>query len=140
VTQINMGIFVRRGRFRTTPLAELPFAAPVTPVIHAPAGIIGLDGWPELDVPRLIKYRVDMIESALELVRSGLCAVFVPQFFAALQNTRAAAAYQLEERPLPPGMAAVKRAVFIVKRESSTESKEMRRVAGAIRQICKTKV
>ena len=138
LSQITMGIFAKRGRYKDTPFDQIPFAAPVNPIVSLTSNIRGLDGWPDLEFSRYVKYRVDMIESALELAREGLCALFIPRFFAGLQNKRLITNDQLEEIDGPTKMKPIKRDVYLVKRESSIESREMKIVAKAIRQICRS--
>src|SRR5262249_33209923 len=55
-------IFLRKGAFDGTPIGQVPFAAPLTPVHGSPTGITSLDGWPD-DVPRDVPYRLEMLEA-----------------------------------------------------------------------------
>lgn len=137
ITQIVMGAYAKTGSYVACAFEMIPFAAPVNPVTGVGSSIRSLDGWPELEFPRYVKYRVDMIETALDLAREGLCALFIPCFFAKLQNDRSTSENRLEELNLPAGMKAVKRDVYLVTRDSTLESKEMKKVAKAIREICR---
>lgn len=138
ITQIVMGAFAKQGLYDACTFEMIPFAAPANPVTGVVSSVRSLDGWPELEFPRFVKYKVDMIETALEIAREGLCALFVPRFFAKLQNDRSTPENRLEELTLPAGMKAVKRDVYLVTRDSTLESKEMKKVAKAIREICKS--
>ena len=102
--RIEFGIFVRRGAFRDTRFDELPFAIPTAPVRHLAGSILGVDCWPYESVPRLVKYRLTSLESALELTRRGRCAVFIPQFLAGLHNETVRAERKLVRFSNPPRM------------------------------------
>jgi DNA-binding transcriptional LysR family regulator len=114
----------------------LPFAAPATPLQGTPTGAKGLDGWPDDKFPRSIRFHVDMMESALELCRSGLAVIFAPVFIAELHNATRQKAYCLEELTIREKVA-VHRDVYLVKRTGSEESPEMRVLARALRQFCR---
>jgi len=128
VGSIAMGIFGRK--------AGLPFAAPIMPLKGAPSGVKGLDGWPDHLFPREIKYRVDLLESALEFAREGLCCVFIPKFLAKLQNERYLNKFHLDELPTPPNWKPIKRDVYLVLLETQTETKLSKQICKGIRQIC----
>jgi DNA-binding transcriptional LysR family regulator len=136
VTRIWMGIYALQGQFTRQPVTEIPFVVPVTPLEGAPSGVKGLDSWPEDRFKRRGIYKVDLMNTGLELVRSGLCAIFIPQFVARLHNESALPKHRLELLPLPKGMAAVSRDVYLVKRESTGENEISKKVARALREIC----
>lgn len=136
VTRLLMGAYALHDHFRDQPLSEIPFVTPVQPLEGAPSGVKGRDGWPDERIPRRVRYRVDLMSSGLELVRQGLCAIFVPRFVARLHNAQAAPDCRLEALPLPKPLTHVRRDVFVVQRESSGESKGTRQIAKALRKIC----
>ena len=133
---LTMMPYVRRAAFKGQNILEIPFVVPVNPLEGAPSGVKGLDGWPDNKFKRLTPYSVDLLNTGFELVRQGLCAVFIPQFVAELHNESAAPELKLEIRDLPKGMRPVKRDVFIVKRESSEESQALQKIARALRKYC----
>jgi DNA-binding transcriptional LysR family regulator len=138
VTQIEMGAYVRRGEFPGKDLLSIPFVIPADPLEGAPSGVKGSDGWAGGErYRRRVRYRVDSLSTGLELVRQGLCAIFMPRFVAPLFNQSAPAAQRLENRELPSGLGPVRRAVYVVKRESTPETPAMRQVARAIRESCR---
>lgn len=135
ITEIKMYPYVRSKSFVNVSTLEIPFAAPLKPVDGAPSGVKGLDGWPEHKFPRISKYQVDMMESAIELARQGRCAAFLPEFVVSLHNNIVQKKYMLEKRSFPTGMKTVKRVVYLVKRKNQEESSEMKKVCAALRSI-----
>ena len=133
IAKIKMGVFGRRAVFGKMKYSEWPFAAPNIPVEHAPSGVKGLDGWPDDKVPRLIRYQVDMMQSAMDLARRGLAVVHLPEFVARLHNEQANAANQLEELNAHP--VRVDRWAYIVKRIGTSETKIIKIVARVLRQV-----
>lgn len=129
ITRVKMGAYKVRGA------GQVPFVAPVSPLEGTPSGVRGRDGWPEETFARVVRYRVDLMTTGLELVRQGLCAIFIPDFVARLYNETAAEKFQLEGLELPKKMTAVTRDVFIAKRESTSETKAMKQIAKALRGL-----
>ncbi len=118
-------------------IQEVPFAVPVAPLEGTPSNVKGLDAWPEQKFKRNAVYKVDLMTTALELCRQGLCAVFIPQFVARLHNESIAPNSKLLPLELPKGMPAVHRDVYLVKRESTIENDLFKKVAKAIREECR---
>lgn len=135
VTEIEMAPYVARNCFKGIGILDIPFAAPLIPVEGAPTGIKGLDSWPDDKVKRKIRYRVDLMETAISLARSGHCAVFIPTFVAKLHNEIVKEDFQLVKKSLPSSMKPVKRNVFIVKRESTIEDDKVKKLAKYLRGI-----
>jgi DNA-binding transcriptional LysR family regulator len=86
--RIEAGVYGRRDVFGRTPLAELPFAVPVQPLAGVPNRIQGLDGWPDGRVPRQVRYRLTLMESALALCRAGRAVAHLPRFVVETMNRR----------------------------------------------------
>lgn len=135
VTEIEMGAFVKKGSFSKMSLADIPFAAPLIPIEGVPTGIKGLDSWPDDKFKRNVNFRVDLMETAISLARSGQCAVFIPNFVAKLHNEIVKEEFQLEQKPLPSKMKKVKRKVYIVKRESTIEDTKIKKLAKYLRSL-----
>ena len=129
----EFGIFTKRGAFRNTPFAEIPFAIPIVPLEPVPAELLGIDSWPYEKVPRLVKYRLTSLESALELARRGQCAVFIPIFIAALHNRTVKRDTQLQRLSNPKRMSPVWQRVYLVTRVEDRGSPLARDVADAVR-------
>src|SRR5690606_33496323 len=87
--------------FSKTPIEELPFVIPLMPAEGTPSKVIGLDGWPDHRFERKIKYRVTMMESAIELCRKGSCVAYLPSFIVELHNAHVRNEFKLTEFKSP---------------------------------------
>ena len=131
-----MGAYALKDRFDDFEMSEIPFVVPVNPLEGAPSGVKGRDAWPETKIERLVRYRVDLMATGLEIAQQGLGAIFIPRFVARLHNERVLEGKRLEPLKLPRGLGTVKRDVFIVKRDSTAEDNTIRQIAKALRDIC----
>jgi DNA-binding transcriptional LysR family regulator len=136
VTSIEMGVFTLKGAFKGIAQTDLPYVIPAMPLQGVPTKVRGLDGWPEDAYHRKVKYRVTLMESALELCRQGRAAGYFPAFIANEHNARFSDEYQLERRRSPYGGRVCRSDVYIVKRKSSEESDLVKQIARGIRLIC----
>lgn len=135
VTEIEMGAYIQKGAFKGIDLLQIPFAAPLVPVEGAPTGIKGLDSWPDHKIKREIRFRVDLMETAISLARNGHCAVFIPAFVAKLHNELVKEKYQLVKKQSPASMKIVKRKVYIIKREATIEDPKLKKMAKFLRSL-----
>ena len=139
VGKLKMGVYKKTESFINQELGELPFVVPNFPLEGSPSGVKGLDSWPESAPDRKIKYRVDLMESALALCREGHCAVFIPDFVAKIHNQISHSDYQLDQWNPPKNIADkiknVVRTIYIVKRKSMEETAEIRKIARWIRSL-----
>lgn len=135
VAEIEMAAYVLKDAFKGQSILEIPFAAPLIPVEGAPTGIKGLDSWPDHKIKREIRFRVDLMETAISLARSGHCAVFIPTFVARMHNELVKEEYQLVKKSLPSGMKPIKRKVYVIKRESTLEDAKLKKLAKYLREI-----
>lgn len=133
VTEIEMAAYIRKGSFKGVGILEIPFAAPIIPVEGAPTGIKGLDSWPDDKFKRQVRFRVDLMETAISLARNGHCAVFLPTFVVKLHNELVKEKYSLVKKSLPTQMKVVKRDVYIVKRTSTVEDVKVKKLAKFLR-------
>lgn len=134
IQKIEMGIFGRKNLLQKE-LSELPFVVPVAPVEGSPSKVRGLDGWPDDRLPRLVKYQVELMESAMGLCRRGLAVAYLPKFVVSLHNEKVKAEFRLDEYP---GKLKVKGGgdfIYLVKRKSSAEDAVFKRIAAAVRKI-----
>jgi DNA-binding transcriptional LysR family regulator len=136
VTSLEMAAYALAGRFDGVATLEIPFVIPVSPLEGAPSGVKGRDGWPDERFKRKVRYRVDLMTTGLEMVHQGLCAIFIPKFVASLHNESIRGELKLAPVELPKGIGVVKRDVYIVKRESTVETRAIKQVAKALRKIC----
>ena len=137
ITDIEMGIFGHADLVKNADISEVAFAAPVSPVEGSPNKVRGLDGWPDDAFPRAIRYRVTMLETALGLCREGLAVAYLPTFVADLHNEIVKPSFKLKALAKPAKFPKTKDAVYLVKRKSDYEGVEAKRMALAIRQICR---
>jgi len=135
IKTLAMGAYVLKDTFHRQNVLEIPFVVPVSPLEGAPSGVKGRDGWPDERFKRNVRFRVDLMTTGLELVRQGLCAIFIPQFVANLYNESLHEKFRLEAIDLPKHMGQIKREIYIVKRESTLENKTIKQVARALRDI-----
>jgi len=135
ITSVRMGIYGRSDKVDTEDIHSVPFAAPAIPVDGSPTQVKGLDGWPDDKFPRNLKYKVDMMETALELCRLGKCVMYIPSFVIRLHNKKYKKEFQLSEFPTPTGMKNKETPVYLVKRRASSESTEIKKIAAKLRQI-----
>lgn len=132
--RVEMGIFGRSSLLKAKSFTDLPFVVPIHPLQGTPTRVTGLDGWPEDKAPRKIKYRVALMESALELCRHGLAVAYLPRFVARLHNETVKPAYALAEFAKPAMLAKSSAEVFLLSHKSAIETKLRRRVARSIRE------
>lgn len=138
--QIKIGSF-ELGAFSAKPLKfddETPFVVPAVGFDSNPLGVRERDGWPD-GLQRHKRYRVNMLSTGLDLARRGQAAVFMPDFVARLHNRTVQAAYRLEPMRLPLSVAQRKRDVFLIKRHSTVESPEFKKLAAGIRNVLSEK-
>ncbi|MGZ3780744.1 MAG: LysR family transcriptional regulator [Pseudobdellovibrionaceae bacterium] len=136
IGKVEMGIFGIKEKFQNVPFQELPFVTPVSLISGTPTGAKGLDGWPENELPRTSRFRVDMMESGLTLARTGQAVIYIPKFLAQQYNHDLVAEAKLHQLPHPKGLKNVYRKVFLLNRKGSIEDTDFRRVAKLIRSQC----
>lgn len=138
VQSIEMGVYGLKGKFNHTPEEERPFVIPTTPVEGSPNKVRGLDGWPDDAFPRLIRYRVGMLETALGVCRRGLAVAYIPKFIAKLHNEVVKPEFALEEKSLPNKFPNRKEYVYLVKRKTDLEDDVAKKLGAALRRLCST--
>lgn len=133
VTKVKMGVYGLK-KMLNIPFDEIPFVVP-TPGEGIPTKVTGQDGWPDHKFKRLIKYRVGMMESAMELCREGLCIAYLPSFVVEIHNQMILPEYRLVELPCPIPSKERQQGVFLVQRAHSNESKLYRQIAKSLRTL-----
>lgn len=135
IGRIRMGVYGRARAFDSRDILELPFAIPIAPLEGMPTGAKGLDGWPEHLFERKVRYRVEMMESAIQLCHAGVAVAFIPEFVARLVNEGIRPDRQLVEVPLPRNFGSVQRDVFLVHRKGYEETLVIKAIAKAVRTL-----
>jgi DNA-binding transcriptional LysR family regulator len=133
VGELQMGIFGRPRFARTSKFEEWPFAVPITRVGGHVAGFQSLDGWPTSAPARLIRYRCEMLETALVLARNEAAVLHCPSFVVSLANRTSIA--PLSELQLPKKMKPVTATVYLVKRASEPETAALKTWARTIQSV-----
>jgi len=136
ISHLQMQAFCLKGAFKNISLSNIPFVVPSIPLEGQPSGIKGRDAWPEDKLKRNIKYRVELLRTGIEIVRQGLAAIFMPEFIGILYNKSSLPELQIQSIDLPKNVSQIKRDIYIIKRESSPETRHIRQIAKAIREIC----
>lgn len=138
VTKLTMGIFgTKEFKKSVHKFSELPFAIPITPLDGAPSGTKGLDGWPDHIFERQIKYRVEMMETAIQLCLKNHAVSFLPVFIANYVNKGiASSAEKLLLLKAPNGFKTVHRDVYIILRKGDEENAIVKKMAKALRMVC----
>lgn len=132
-----MGVFTRVDTFTGVKVENLPFVVPISPVEGAsPKGIRSIDGWPENLFSRYVEFRVELMESALGLVRCGKAAIFLPRFIASLHNNLVKKQFQIQEHAWSPKRPEIKFDIYLALRVGYLENKLVRKIASKIRTIC----
>jgi DNA-binding transcriptional LysR family regulator len=86
-------------------------------------------------VRRHAPFRVQMMETAIQLCQRGVGVMFLPHFVAHLVNRRANAEEQLATVRAPGGLAPVQLPIFLVRRRGEPESKPLRLLAQELRRL-----
>ena len=134
VSKVKMGVFGSKTH-KATEFADLPFVVPILPVEGTPSKVIGLDGWPDHLIERKVKYRVTMMESALELCREGHAVAYLPEFVSNLHNKRMLSEFRLSEFKCPVPNKDRIQSVFLVRRQASPETPLERQIAKSLRSL-----
>lgn len=139
VATLTMGVYGRPELLNRFDLKDLPFAVPVTPLQGTPTKVVGLDGWPDNLYVRSVRYRVTLMESALELCRRGQAVAYLPKFVVKLHNEKVTSAFQLQaySRSLPIGSKYTQQPVYLIKRKSRDEDQWSKKIAKELRLMCK---
>jgi len=135
VAKIRMGVFGRLDNFKGHAFELLPFAIPLLPTEGTPSKVIGLDGWPDHKIPRQVKFRVTMMESALELCRGGYAVAYLPEFVVDLHNESTKPDFRLKELEVPMPKRKSLQSVFLVRRQQSIETTLERQIAKCLRSL-----
>jgi DNA-binding transcriptional LysR family regulator len=137
LARFRMAVFVRRGAFERVALEDLPFAVPTTPLGTNTLNVDALDAWPT-GMARTVRYRFELLETALALAMRGRCAIHAPDFVIRAYNHLLPRESQLVAYA---GAADALRSptfsIYLVKRTVAEESKEIRRLCSHLGRLCR---
>jgi DNA-binding transcriptional LysR family regulator len=132
IGDMHLGVYTRGSEIKK----DLPFAVPITSMGENILSVTSLDGWPA-DVARNIKFRVQQLETALDLASRGVAKVCCPQFLVKIENERLGTNYQLKAVTTPPGVHLPKLKVYLVKRKSDVETAVFKKISKNLRLVLK---
>lgn len=131
----TMGIYGHK-KWSECPFSDLPFAIPTTELRIQSSDIHSLDMWPQSAPKRKIKYKFELLETALQTAILGLSVIHCPDFVVALQNEQRQSAYQLIKLPFPPKYSKPKPIkIYLVGRKGTIPDKLERKFAKFIRSL-----
>jgi DNA-binding transcriptional LysR family regulator len=131
IADMILGVFVSKDKKKQS---DLSFAVPITELGINHLQAKSLDGWPA-DIPRKIKYKFEMLESALDLTSRGHSKILCPKFIVQIENERLDHRYQLVEEIQTFKLPKFK--VYAIKRKNQIETSEFKKLCKAVRLVMK---
>ena len=128
---------LRKGAFKGIPFDQIPFVIPSQAMEDNPLSLKIRDGWKE-NVSRRTSFRTNDLAFAVEMARSGGCAIYLPTFLVRHLNQGQLERFHLEEvasEGLEVSEQRSFRDVFLVKKKSADETKDMKVLVKVVRQI-----
>lgn len=126
IGKFRMGVFCAQASLANQPLGEIPFVVPSASLNTNPLDILNNDGWKEGLFLRKVAYKASSLATAIDIVKTGKAAVFMPTFLKNLFEVR------LHEKECPVRKDV--REAFLVLRSNKSESREEKALAKALRQ------
>ena len=135
IGSFKMGIFGQK-KWEDKAFDEWPFAVPITELKIHSSDIESLDMWPLSAPQRYIKYRFELLETAIQTSREGLSVVHCPLFIVQLQNTIVKTTYQLHALKAPSKYRTLTPTrIFLVARKGTVPNTLERKLAKFIRSL-----
>jgi DNA-binding transcriptional LysR family regulator len=134
VGKIRMGVFGTKAFLAAKKFEDIPFVIPISRVEGSPSKVKGLDGWPDDRIPRQIRYRVQLMETAMALTRSAQAVAYLPAFVVERHNRFVRTEFQLQELPSPLRGAGAQ-PVFAIKRQAEAESPAWKKICALLRGL-----
>jgi DNA-binding transcriptional LysR family regulator len=126
IGKFRVGVFCAQASLASKPLGEIPFVVPSASLSINPLDILNNDGWKEGLFLRKVAYKASSLTTAIDIVRLGKAAVFMPTF---LKNSFEVRLYE-KECPVRKDV----REAFLVLPSNKAESKEEKVLAKALRE------
>lgn len=140
IGKYRVGCYHLSNVFKGMPITEIPFAAPsMGPLSTNPLGIKQRDGWLESIHPRKVKYEVNLLSTAIDLVLQGLAAVYMPEFIARKINSTRDSQALLVEYPLPKVQKILCRA-FLVKHKDQPDTPQFKKLMKMLKKAIESKL
>lgn len=135
IGSFKMGIFGRK-EWENKDFTQWPFAIPITELKVLSSEIESLDMWPRSAPARTIKYRFELLETALQTSRQGLSVLHCPDFIVRLQNEHVKQAFQLISLKPPPAYKPLRPIkVYLVGRKGMIPNEVERKLARFMRSL-----
>lgn len=133
IGKVRMGVYGIKKVFAQKSLEHLPFAVPAEPLQGVPTKAQGLDGWQNSFGERVVRFKVSLMETALELSRRGLCVAYLPGFVVDIHNSMVLPEHRLSEVYIPTrGSRSAQ--VYLVKRKNESEGPFMKKIGRSLRR------
>lgn len=126
IGKFRMGVFCAQASLASQPLGEIPFVVPSAALNTNPLDVLNNDGWKEGLFLRKVAYKASSLATAIDIVRMGKAAVFMPTF---LKNAFEVRLYE-KECPVRKDI----REAFLVLPSNKTESKEEKVLVKVLRE------
>jgi DNA-binding transcriptional LysR family regulator len=98
----GMGLYGQK-KWESIAFPEWPFAIPTTELRVHSSAVDSLDMWPESAPKRFVKYRFELLETALQTSRNGLSVLHCPDFIARIHNEQIKPPLHLRQLGFPSG-------------------------------------
>ncbi len=134
---IEFGLFSRPGKFDDSIFSDIPFAIPIVSLEGTPLEIDGLDSWKRSNPTRSAFFKFELLQTALQTTSLGLSAIFCPRFVVKLYNGYVKKEYELAEMQGAFIGKPVTQHVYLVKRKDRLEERLFKKIAAAMRRICR---
>ncbi len=135
IGSFTQGIYGHK-KWSELPFSEWPFAIPTTELRIHSSDIDSLDMWPSSAPSRIIKYKFELLETALQTARLGLSVLHCPDFIVSLQNEQVRTSHQLVKLPSPKGYKESKPTkVYLVGRKGELPDTLERKLAKFMRSL-----
>lgn len=135
IGSFEMEIFGTK-RWEQIDFSELPFAIPVTELKIHSSEFDSLDMYPTDAPKRNVKYRFELLETALQTASQGMSVIYCPDFIVKLYNERVKASFQLQELQKPHGLKKLKtKKIYLVAKKGNVSVELERKFAKFIRSL-----
>ena len=137
IARTSLASYIRKDAFSKVAPEDVPYILPSWHLSNNPLGLMSRDGWNH-KLGRTAGAWAGSLAIALDVVRAGAAAVYIPRFLAKHLNQSLPAHLQFEELE----MSAKRKSeevtqvdIFLAKLQSDNESLEMKKASNAVRKI-----
>lgn len=134
IAEVKFNSYARSDLLEKSIAEEIPYVVPEADFVQNPLGYRSRDAWPK-DVSRKPYYTASGFSVGLNLLESGLAAMYIPDFVALIRNKKKLQNLQIVKAPHHKKIES-KRKIFLIKSKSIEESIEMKKLSKVIRRLC----